>query len=185
MRDNICLLNAFYVINFFPGTGNCSRSPEFFPASEEVCNVENVCTPGLACPPEPQLSPLMTSPARDDSQSCADAKEIYCQPNQAEDSSEKQQFNDDLEDFYNEMDNVGYQCDACSSKFMSEHSLRIHAVQCNKSRILPRSPVSTGPKRLKNNDTKNTYIFIVFFFLLETIRCLSLAVLIHITMRII
>ena len=160
MRDNICLLNAFYVIYFFPGTGNCNRSPEFFPASEEVCNVENVCTPGLACPPQPQLSPLMTSPARDDPESCADGK----LPNQAEDSSEKQQFNDDLEDFYNEMDNVGYQCDACSSKFMSEHSLRIHAVQCNKSRILPRSPVSTGPKRLKNNDTKNTCIFIVFFF---------------------
>ena len=146
----------------FSGTGNCNRSEEFFTNNEEVCNVENV-TPGLASPPDQQLSPLMTSPARDDPESCADGM----LPNQAEDSSEKQQFNDDLEDFYNEMDNVGYQCDACSSKFMSEHSLRIHAVHCNKSRILQRSPVSTGPKRLKNNYTKNTY---TYYFGLETIR---------------
>ena len=154
-----------FTLDIFSGTGNCNRSPEFFTNSEEVCNVENVCTPGLACPPEPQLSPLMTSPARDDPESCADGK----LPNQAEDSSEKQQFNDDLEDFYNEMDNVGYQCDACSSKFMSEHSLRIHAVHCNKSRILQRSPVSeTGPKRLKKNYATKKYSYC--FYLLETIR---------------
>ena len=136
------------IYNIFSGTGNCNRSGDFFTNNEEVCNVENVCSPVLACcPPEPQLSPLMNSPARDDPESCADG----ALPNQAEDSlSEKQQFNEDLENFYNEMDNVGYQCDACSSKFMSEHSLRIHAVQCNKSRILQRSPVAeTGLKRLK------------------------------------
>ena len=158
------LIKCSYI--FFSGTGNCNRSEDFFTNNEEVCNVENVCSPGLACPPEPQLSPLMTSPTRDDSESCADGK----LPNQAEDSSEKQQFNDDLEDFYNEMDNVGYQCDACSSKFMSEHSLRIHAVQCNKSRILQRSPVSeTGPKRLKKIlPQKSLYIYC--FYLLEMIR---------------
>ena len=159
---NFLLIICIYV-RIFSGTGNCNRSPEFFTNSEEAGNVEDVCTPGLTGPREPQLSPLMTSPARDDPESCADGK----LPNQAEDSSEKQQFNDDLEDFYNEMDNVGYQCDACSSKFMSEHSLRIHAVHCNKSRILQRSPVSTGPKRLKNNYTKNTY---TYYFGLETIR---------------
>ena len=77
----------------------------------------------------------MTSPTRDDSQSCAEGKEIYCQPNQIEDQNEKQ-FNDDLDDFYDEMSNIGYQCDACSSMFRSECSLRIHAVKCSKSRQL-------------------------------------------------
>ena len=160
------LIKCSYI--FFSGTGNCSRSEEFFTNNEEVCNVENVCSPGLACPQQPQLSPLMTSPARDDPESCADGK----LPNQAEDSlSEKQQFNEDLEDFYNEMDNVGYQCDACSSKFMSEHSLRIHAVHCNKSRILQRSPVSeTGPKRLKKTMPQKIFIYLYCFYLLETIR---------------
>ena len=161
MRDNICLLNAFNVI-FFSGTGNCNRSDDFFTNNEEVCDVENVCSPGLPSPPEPQLSPLMPSPTRDDPESCADVK----LPNQAEDtSSEKQQFNENLEDFYNEMDNVGYQCDACSSKFMSEHSLRIHAVHCNKSRTLQRSPVSeTGPKRLKKQTMTQKILYILMFF---------------------
>ena len=106
----------------------------------------------------------MNSPARDEPESCADG----ALPNQAEDSlSEKQQFNEDLEDFYNEMDNVGYQCEACSSKFMSEHSLRIHAVQCNKSRQLQqgqKSDVSqSGLRRLEITTSKNELIYNFLF----------------------
>ena len=54
--------------------------------------------------------------------------------------------NDDFPDFSeldtdsildNEFDNeIGFQCDTCSSKFMSETSMRIHAAKCNKSRQL-------------------------------------------------
>ena len=136
---NFLLIICIYV-RIFSGTGNCNHSEEFFTNSEEVCTtppppaiVQDIVQED---PPDQQLSPLMTSPARDDSQSCADAKEIYCQPNQAEDQSEKQ-FNDDLDDFYNDLDNAGYECPDCSSIFRSEHSLRIHAVQqCTKSRQL-------------------------------------------------
>ena len=40
----------------------------------------------------------------------------------------------DLNDFNSLEDDEGYQCENCSSKFMSETSMRIHVVQCNKSR---------------------------------------------------
>ena len=61
------------------------------------------------------------------------------------------ELNDDIndDDLDNEFDSDnanGFQCEACDSKFMSETSMRIHAVKCNKTR---RSADVTSKSELK------------------------------------
>ena len=96
---------------------------------------------------------LSAAPASDIGQ-CSEQPPPATQPSSAQNSEHNNDDNDHFSDDYTNDD--GYQCGNCSSKFMSENSMRIHAVQCNKSRISQAKTEEEMPR----NEANKRYAFL-------------------------
>lgn len=143
----------------FSGYSSCTQCGQFLSCDDEIA--QHVCSSLSEADRADQQ--LTAEDGMEDSLSAAAASDIgqpQCseQPPPATQPAHHSDHNNDDNDHFSDdfTNDEGYQCGNCSSKFMSENSMRIHAVQCNKSRISQAKTEEEMPR----NEANKRYAFL-------------------------